>query len=345
MSQNKSPKLKYNRHLWFTYGPSVDDEQLLQQALHAGANGCRLTFSYGTCELQERRAIHLKSIADRISRPCLVVADLAGEKVRLGNFDQTHIEINAGEKIAFCPPGIQSEISSKRFSLTSQRLFSQTQTGEIIIIGDGALSLKVITVEPQRIEAIALENGIINPNRGVSVQGSRFCPGCLTKKDIDDLRFIARSPFFDALALSFVSDHTCVAQAREILHSFQRSVLIIAKIETPQGIDNLQQIVEEADLVMAARGDMALTTDWIELPAAMNRIQQVASRMNKPWLVASQVAEGMERFVFPTRAEICDLAAWMTRGASGVLLSYETAFGKRPIEAIQAIARIMERWG
>lgn len=332
-------------YLWFTYGPSTDSDDLLEKTLIMGANGCRLTFSYGTRELQKQRADRLKRIAERIGRPCLVIADLAGEKVRLGNFVPTHVEIKAGDYVFLCSSERETKASSKLFSITSQRLFHQVQVGERIIVGDGSLSLSIISVNGDRINTVALEDGIVNPNRGITVQGGDFLPASLTDKDVDDLIFIAQSLSFDAIALSFVSDSASVANARKIMQDAGRIIPVVAKIETAQGLDNLPSIVEETDLILAARGDLTLAIDWPELPASMERIQQICADKSKPWLLATQVVEGLERFIFPTRAEICDLAFWLTQGASGVLLSYETVFGKRPIESIRAVARMIERWG
>lgn len=332
-------------YLWFTYGPSTDSDDLLEKALVMGANGCRLTFSYGTRELQKQRADRLKRIAERVNRPCFVIADLAGEKVRLGNFVPTHIEIKAGDNVFFCSPERETNVSSKLFSITSRKLFHQAQVGERIIVGDGSLSLSIISVSGDRISTIALEDGAVNPNRGITVQGSGFCPASLTGKDVEDLIFSAKSLSFDALALSFVSDSSSIAEARKIMQDAGRILPVTAKIETAQGLNNLPSIVEEADLIIAARGDLALAIDWPELPASIERIQRICADKRKPWLLATQVVEGLERFIFPTRAEICDLAFWLTQGTSGVLLSYETVFGKRPIEAIHAVARMIERWG
>lgn len=332
-------------YLWFTYGPSTDDDELLEKALIKGANGCRLTFSYGTHELQKKRADNVKRIAEKLNKPCLIIADLAGEKVRLGDFESAHIEIDSGETISFCPPEIEPDISQKVFPITSHRLFRQVQVGEKIIIGDGSLSLEIESVNKGKISAVAVNEGIVNPNRGITVQGSCFCPTSVTDKDISDLKFIAKLESFDDLALSLVSCPSDIIKVREILQEANSKIPIMAKIETVQGLQNLYPITEEVDFIIAARGDLALAMDWIELPAGMEQIEKVCREKEKPWILATQLVEGLERFIFPTRAEICDLASWLSRGVSGVMLSYETAFGKKPIEAITVVARMIERWG
>jgi pyruvate kinase len=328
--------------LWFTYGPSLDDKRLLEQALAAGANGCRLTFSYGTHELQGDRAHKIRQIADRLNKPCLIIADLGGEKIRLGDFLPAHIEVKQGDVVSFCPPENNTDIASMRFSTTSHKLFHQVSVGNKIIIGDGSLSVIVNTVNSSHISGTAINDGSVNPNRGVTVVGSGFHPASLTNKDIDDLTYIAASPLFDAVALSFVSTPSDISHAREILQP--RKMPIIAKIETEQALSHLESIVEQSDLVMAARGDLALAIDWIELPDAVKRIGLAAATQEKPWMLATQIASGMDQYAFPTRAEICDLAHWLSHGAAGIMLTSETAFGKRPIEAIAAVARMIERW-
>jgi pyruvate kinase len=214
-----------------------------------------------------------------------------------------------------------------------------------MIVGDGSLLLRIIDVSGDRIVATALDRGAINPNRGITIQGSGFLPASLTEKDVADLEMIADSKSFDALALSFVSDPGDIVWARAIAEASGRQLCIIAKIETVQGLENLPSIAQEADIILAARGDLALVMDWIELPAAVMKIDKVSRERGKPWILATQIVEGMECYIFPTRAEICDLAFWLERGLSGVLLSYETVFGRQPIAAVAAVARMIARWG
>jgi pyruvate kinase len=331
-------------HIWFTYGPSTAQEPVIEKVLLAGATGCRLTFSFSTRERQEEHARIVKRAADRASRPCVVVADLAGEKIRLGDFPVSHVPIAAGEIVTLNLPGTQPDVARRLFPVTSRRLFECVQPSDGVVMGDGSLVLRVTSVTGEAIQTTALQAGVANPNRGLTIQGGHFTPASLTSKDVADLEFIARSPLFDVVLLSFVAGSDSIIKAREILRQAHREIPIIAKIETAQGLRHLSAIAEAADMIMAARGDLALTVDWIELPGAVEAIAQVAKEQGKPWILATQVVEGLERFAFPTRAEICDLAHWLKQGTAGVMLCYETAFGPKPVDAISAVQSMVHRW-
>lgn len=336
-------------HLWFTYGPSIDDPELIRQALIAGANGCRLTFSFGTAELQLERALLVKKIARELDVDCRIIADVAGEKVRLSDFSPPRIEIMAGETITLGVYGTPTYPEKRFFSITSNSLFQYAKPDDLLVIGDGALTLKVCYVSDDTIETISMNGGILNPNRGIILQNPLYSPECLTGKDEKDLRFIAQSNLqnmvFDYVALSFVSHEENIIKTRKIFYESGKNIPIIAKIESPLGLRNVDSIAQAADYLLAARGDLAITMNWLELPNAMKSIQEAAVKTKTPWLLATQIVEGFERFGMPTRAEICDLHTWTRAGISGVLLSYETAFGRAPIKAIQAVSEMLARWG
>ena len=331
-----------SKNLWFTYGPSTNSEAAVEAALAAGANGCRLTFSYGTCELQEERALLIKSIASRLKRSCTVVADLAGKKIRLGNFDPQSVEVRPNEVIRFCHPDCSTDIDAKIFSVRSASFFDFVEPGDTIVFGDGTLLVQLTDVSRDSICGFAIERGEINPNRGLIVRG-KFNSSGLTDKDIDNISFIARSSSFDAVALSFVSNADMIISARDLVQQFDKDLPIVAKIETVAGIDQINEIARQADILMAARGDLALTMDWIELPDAVERIAQAARDSLKPWIVATQIVEGLENYTLPYRSEICDLAHWL-RQSAGILLARETAYGANPTRAISTVAKMMERY-
>jgi len=188
-------------------------------------------------------------------------------------------------------------------------------------------------------------DGVINQNRGLTIQGSGFKPRCLTNKDKLDLAHIASQSVYDAVALSFVSSKEDGLEARKYMNSVGNTVPIVSKIETQAGIENIDKISSVSDYVMAARGDLALAMSWWDLPEAVQLISDSAFKASVPWLLATQVAEGLERFGMPTRAEICDLAHWMNQGCGGALLSYETVFGSNPLAAISSTEKLVKRWG
>ena len=159
-----------------------------------------------------------------------------------------------------------------------------------------------------------------------------------------DVAAAIQSGVFDALAISFVSSAEDVEKARDLMASRGHRLPIIAKIETALGINNIDGIAQRADMLMAARGDLAFSMPWEELPCAVDKIQRAASNWNRPWILATQLVEGLERFSFPTRAEICDLAHWINAGAYGAMVSYETAFGSRPVDAVRCVRTVVDRY-
>ena len=331
-------------NLLYTPGPASLDKE--EEIIAAGASGVRLTFSYSTPQYQLERADLHRKIASRADREFTIIADLAGEKFRLGKFDgPATIAVSAGEEFELIAGSSSDPVRTHVLTVTNALFFSCLKLGSLVTVGDGSAELRVIEAKVDSARLMAVNDGKVNQARGLTVQGTIFRPRCLTDKDRSDLEFIASSQSFDAVALSFVANRDDITQAREILASANSPIPIIAKVETAAGVENLAEICDAADAVMAARGDLALAIPWVELPAAVKKIEEAAIDSATPWILATQVAEGLERFVIPTRAEICDLARWLERGCSGVLLSYETAFGANPVAAVRATRQLIDRWG
>ena len=319
---------------WITLGPS--SLPILGDLINVGVKGVRLTFSFGTPQLQEDRAKLIKVAADRVGTTCLAIADLPGEKVRIGHFDGAEtIEVTAGEEFEIAVSEREKPSVSRRIPLPHAKFVASLSVGDCLVIGDGSAVATIESVNDGRVIARARQQGVINQTRGVTLQGGSFVPSCLTETDLDNLAFIGRSTAFDMVALSFVSTPSDVETARSILAGEGCFVPIIAKIETSAGLRNLHDICSVSDLVMAARGDLALAIPWIELPEAVESIACSAIDTRTPWILATQVAEGLERFAFPTRAEISDLAHWLKRGCAAVMLSYETVFGRNAAGAVE----------
>jgi pyruvate kinase len=229
--------------------------------------------------------------------------------------------------------------------LPNEIFIAGLRVGETLVIGDGSAVGRIEKIYDGGAVVCWERAGVVNQRRGVTLRGKSFTPRCLTDQDIESLRFVARSDAFDMVALSFVSTPDDVVAARSILTELGSSIPIIGKIETPSGIDRLDEIYTVTDIVMAARGDLALYGEWYELPGYVKLIAESAKRSGKPWILATQIAEGLERFVMPTRAEICDLARWLEEGCAGVMLSYETVFGSNAIGAVTCTKTLVDRWG
>jgi len=238
-----------------------------------------------------------------------------------------------------------SQPSDPVLPVQSSAFFAQIREGSVVTVGDGGAVLQIKRVAGDEAWAEVLQDGIVDQNRGLTVQGREFQPLALTEKDLADLEHILRSPLYDVVALSFVSSEKDVLRVRKLAQEVGSHIAVLAKIETAGGVENIDAICSSSDAVMAARGDLALALPWVELPHAVTQIARHAVAKGTPWVLATQVLEGLERFALPTRAEICDLAHWLQQGCAGVLLSYETAFGRCPELAVTSAAALLARWG
>jgi pyruvate kinase len=331
-------------HVWYTDGPSSRGKE--RELLNAGANGVRLTFSYGTPDLLFSRAQEIKEIARRAGAYCQIIADIAGEKFRLGAFEGTHsIRLSAGTRVQLVNSPVSApESIPHRFPIPSSVLMSMLKSGMELIVGDGAAVLRVLSVDRSCAVAEMKSDGVLNQNRGLTILNSRFQPRCLTDKDLSDLDHVLSRDVYDIVALSFVSSASEISTVKRLATAKNRQIPILAKIETPEGLENLESICRTTDLVMAARGDLALTMPWTELPQAVSAIGRSACTHSRTWILATQIAEGLEQFSMLTRAEICDLARWLEEGCGGILFSHETAFGSHPVAAVTSAAKLIQRW-
>jgi pyruvate kinase len=275
-----------------------------------------------------------------------VVADLSGEKFRLGTFvGDPSVQVAAGAVIGLAHAETASPTSSDpTFPIPNRDFFKQVAAGDVITVGDGSALLYVREVSDDLIRAEVVSDGVMNNCRGLTVQGGDFRPRSLTDKDLRDLSHIIAHGDYHAVAVSFAASKKDIQRVRDIAELSGRRIPIIAKIETLAGVENISEIASASDYVMAARGDLALAIPWVDLPGAVDTIADTADATGTPWILATQIAEGLERFSIPTRAEICDLAHWVRRGCRGAMLSYETVFGAQAIAAVTCTAKVIARW-
>lgn len=311
----------------------------------AGANGVRFTFGFGVPTLHDERARLARVLQAENGCKCLTIADLNGGKFRLGTFTGSpSLSVECGARVVFThAPSSNPTPDNVILPIPDPRFFSYLKKGSMVTIGDG-VSLSVTSVESSCVVAELLRGGIINHARGLSVQSKEFQPLSLTPRDLEHLEHVLSTDLYDAVALSFVSSPDELCAVRDAAKRKGKKILLIAKIETAAALERLDAICDNADCIMAARGDLALSMPWVDLPEAVAQIASVANAADKPWILATQIVEGLERFAFPTRAEICDLGHWMSRQCSGVLLSTETAFGSRPVDAVTLTSHIMRRY-
>jgi pyruvate kinase len=330
--------------IWFTMGPESNHPFRVQDLIEEGATGVRLTFSFGTQELQSQRAELVSRAAEAASAEATIIADLEGEEMRLADFPgYEKLPVQSEAKVRLMFDKDEFEPDSNSIPVGSDKFESRVEDGDRIVVGDGSVILDVVQVHSDHASCEVVDAGVINPNRGIVIQESQFEPTSLTEKDVADIEYVAGRDEFDAVALSFVSTADEVRQAKDILASAGGELPIVSKVETPQGVENIDEIAAASDAIMVARGDLALFFPWNELGVHTKRIVSGAEAAETPWIMATQMAEGLERFAFPTRAEICDLTRWVDRGMDGMLLSYETAFGASPVKAVSCMREVVNR--
>lgn len=324
-----------------TIGPASQDEHILIQLIEAGINVARLNFSHGKHEEHAEIIKRLREIAHRFGRPIGIMQDLQGPKIRIGTLQVGGITLTENDTITLST--ISSSINGDVIPVDFPDLPYLVQPGSRILLDDGNLELSCISVNDQTVEAKVLVGGILKSNKGINLPGANLSIPGFTEKDEEDLAF-GLEQGVDAVAISFVRTAQDVARVRQAISRLapdKIDTLIIAKLERPEALDNLDEIIELADGVMVARGDLGVEMPPEMVPIAQKRIIDVANTKGKIVITATQMLDSMINNPRPTRAEASDVANAIFDGTDAVMLSGETAAGKYPLEAVQMMDAII----
>jgi pyruvate kinase len=318
-----------------TVGPASSSPHMLEQLLLAGVNVFRLNMSHGDHDSHRQVFQDILSAADQLQRSVGILLDLCGPKIRTGRFENGAIELRTGDVVTITTrPGIgTSGIIVSQY----QGLCHDVHAGDKILLDDGLIELKVTTSAVEDTVCRVVHGGILSDNKGINLPGVAVSAPSLTEKDIEDVRF-AMSLGVDYLALSFVRQAKDVEDLRQIIGD--TDIRIIAKIEKPEALFNADEILDVADGIMVARGDLGVELPPEEVPIAQNQLISLARGKGKPVIVATQMLESMINHARPTRAEVTDVSHAVVSGADAVMLSGETATGKHPIDAVEMMDRI-----
>ncbi|CAG6394278.1 pyruvate kinase [Streptomyces cocklensis] len=322
-----------------TLGPAVDSYDQLKTLVEAGMNVARLNFSHGSHAEHEDRYQRVRKVAEETGRAVGVLADLQGPKIRLGKFADGPVELVAGDEFTITTEDVAGDKTI--CGTTYKGLPGDVSQGDPILINDGNVALRVIEVEGPRVRALVVEGGVISDHKGINLPGAAVNVPALSDKDIDDLRFALRMGV-DMVALSFVRDAKDVRDVHRVMDEEGRRVPVIAKVEKPQAVRNMEDVVMAFDAVMVARGDLAVEYPLEQVPVVQKRLVEMCRRNAKPVIVATQMMESMITNSRPTRAEASDVANAILDGADAVMLSAESSVGKYPIETVKTMARIVE---
>lgn len=324
-----------------TVGPATDKPGALESMMRAGMNVARFNFSHGDYAVHQRRFEQLVELREKAGLPVASMLDTRGPEIRLGTFrDHKPVEIHTGEEYTLTTRDV--ECDEKIASVTFKGLPGDVRVGTRILINDGLVSMVVKKVTETDVICDVIDGGMLSDHKGVNVPGVELSMPYLSETDMNDLEFGAKLGF-DFIAASFVRSAADVAYLRKFTNALGwRSVRIIAKIENMDGVNNIDEIIDEADGIMVARGDMGVEIPFEKIPPIQKRLIKKAYSAGKQVVTATQMLESMITNPRPTRAEITDVANAVYDGTSAIMLSGETAAGAHPVEAVETMALIAE---
>jgi pyruvate kinase len=322
-----------------TLGPATSDPKKVRHLVDAGMNVARLNLSHGDYGHHEAVYAMVREASDAAGRAVGVLVDLQGPKIRLARFAQGPVEVSAGDEFTITTRDVEG--TRELCSTTYAGLPADVQAGDTILVDDGRVRLRATTVTDTDVVTTVEIGGPLSNNKGINLPGVAVSAPVLTDKDIEDLRW-ALHLRADMVALSFVRSATDATAVRKIMDEEAVHLPVIAKIEKPQAIDEIDEILEEFDGVMVARGDLGVEMPLEEVPILQKQVTEAARRIAKPVVVATQMLESMISAARPTRAEASDVANAVLDGADAVMLSGETSVGRYPVESVETMARIIE---
>ncbi|MGO2659803.1 pyruvate kinase [Mycetocola reblochoni] len=322
-----------------TLGPATSSYDQIRAVIDAGVNVARMNLSHGSYDVHEGVYANVRQAAADAGQPVAVLVDLQGPKIRLGKFEGGPYNLAEGDIFKITTEEIvgNREISGTTFKGLPQ----DVKPGDPLLIDDGKVTLKVLSVEGQVVTTEVVVPGPVSNNKGINLPGVAVNVPALSDKDEADLRW-GLNLGADFIALSFVRDAKDIKRVHEIMAEEGRKVPVIAKIEKPQAVDNLEEIIDAFDGIMVARGDLGVELPLEAVPIVQKRAVELCRRMAKPVIVATQMLESMISSPRPTRAETSDVANAVLDGADAVMLSGETSVGEFPTITVQTMARIIE---
>jgi pyruvate kinase len=322
-----------------TIGPACDSEACIRDLMQLGMEVARLNFSHGKHAEHARRIKRLRRAARRLKRTVCILQDLQGPKIRTGRLqDGQAVMLEAGARLTITPRAVKG--TAAVISTDFAGLAREVEAGARVLLSDGRIELKVVATQGDDVECEVIHGGTLAEQQGINLPGVALSIPALTEKDKLDLKFGLQHGV-DAVALSFVRSADDIRMAKELMREYGKSVPIIAKLEKPQAIERLEEILEIANGVMIARGDLGVELPPEQVPIIQKRIIQRAAVWRKPVITATQMLESMTQNPRPTRAEASDVANAIFDGTDAVMLSGETASGKFPREAVSMMARIV----
>jgi pyruvate kinase len=321
-----------------TIGPASDTPQIIRELISSGMRIARLNFSHGTHSDHGKKIHTIRKIAEDMGEPVAILQDLGGPKIRVGHIPDPGVRIEPGQDIILTTQTVEG--SKQRISVSYPLLGEEVKAGDRILLADGFLELRVRSVNGSEIHCKVITGGVLTSHKGINLPTGAIRMPSMTDKDREDLHF-GLGHDVDYIALSFVRTAADIRNIKEIIYQENKNTPVIAKIEKHEAIDHYEDILDAADAIMVARGDLGVEIPLEEVPSIQKRLIQKANDLGKPVITATQMLRSMVDAPRPTRAEASDAANAVLDGTDAVMLSEETATGNYPIQAVQYMIRIV----
>lgn len=321
-----------------TMGPATTSETTVAQLIKAGMSVARLNFSHGSHDDHKRMIETIRNVSNRLNKPVAILQDLQGPKLRIGKIEGGSVELKKGDRIRFTTENVVG--TAELVSTTYKHLTNDVKSGDRILLDDGLIQLQVEAVRNKEVVCKIMEGGTLSDHKGINLPGIYISQSSFTEKDRRDLLFGIEQNV-DWVALSFVRSAKDIAQVKKIIADHKKEMLVVAKLEKPEAIKDLDAILSMTDGVMIARGDLGVEVPLEKVPSLQKLIIRKARQKGKPVITATQMLESMRYHSRPTRAEVSDVANAILDGTDAVMLSAETATGKYPITTVKTMAKII----
>jgi pyruvate kinase len=323
-----------------TIGPATESKEMLSKIINTGVNVCRINFSHGSHEDHKKVIDNIREINEEQGLFTAILADLQGPKIRVGKIKNNGVEIKNGNEITITSEECEGDAS--KVYISYQNFPQDVAAGEFILLDDGKLKLEIkSTNKIDKVIAIVRHGGILKSNKGVNLPNTKISLPCLTPKDLVDLKF-ALEMNIAWIGLSFVRNAQDIHTLKELIAKAGSTAKVIAKIEKPEAINDIDEIIIATDAIMVARGDLGVEIPFHEVPLVQKMIVKKSLRASKPVIIATQMMESMIDNITPSRAEVNDVANAVLDGADAVMLSGETSVGNFPVEVIDAMDKIIK---
>lgn len=322
-----------------TLGPASSTPEILEEMIHAGVDVFRINSSHGSYETHQQVIDHIRALNEKLRYNIAILIDLQGPKLRIGEMENGHAIINNGDIIDLTTEKCIG--TAKRLYINYKEFASDVSPGESVLIDDGKILLRVEeTNKKDLVKATVVSGGVLSSKKGVNLPNTKVSLPCLTEKDLEDLDFAMKNNV-EWVGLSFVRKATDIADLKDRIKAAKKTSRVIAKIEKPEAINEIDHIIDITDGLMVARGDLGVELPKEEVPLIQKMLVEKCIQASKPVIIATQMMESMITNYSPTRAEVNDVANAVLDGADAVMLSGETSVGKYPVKVIEDMEKII----